>query len=190
MDQYKQSHALLIQRLVGRDSLPIDDPYWLELLRFERGHLTARPAALLTFLQPYLGQFAVNNPLSGNFSVLVTHTVEFLGRASAPSASAADVQHGCNATALLSAVAANFLSVTPPQDVAALFSGPSVASLRTDALGQIVDACLDIVCLDAHEGPKYTLLVACLALLLTLCSSQAYFLDASAPGTTPAPSSD
>jgi hypothetical protein len=184
MDAFKYSHTLLVQRLVGREPLGLSEPFWLELLRFDGGYLTANPAPLLAFLEPYLRQFAINNPLSGNFFRLNTHVAEQLRRAIHSEATAADWQHACNACSLLSAVTAYFLSVTHPQNLISLYVDIRPSESSKDVLGQLVNVCLEHIERPQDTDEAYPLLIAVHSLCITFCSSQLYFTDATTPGVT------
>ena len=184
MDMYLTSHAPLIQRLCGKDSVPFDDLFWLELLRFERSFLTRDPTATLAFLEPNLQQLAIHNGHSGNFAQLAAHCAEYISRSTQPEAGTADLQHACNACALLSCATAYLLSVTPPQNVGSLFTPPQGSSAGTDVLGRLMHACLHTLGSTPSDGLLYALHVAVQSLCVTLCSSQLYYANADTPGAS------
>jgi Dyggve-Melchior-Clausen syndrome protein len=182
MDSYRKSHDILIQRLCGRERITFTDLFWLELLHVDSGALARDPGGLLNFLEPYLRQLALNCRLSGNFALLVDHTTEYVQRAAVTKPTPADVQHACNACALLRCISAFLLSVTPPQDAGALFAPPEASQHSGDILGRLIRCCLAALGYAPDTEQRYALLITVEGLCITLCSSQLYYADADTPG--------
>ncbi|XP_064471607.1 dymeclin-like isoform X2 [Ornithodoros turicata] len=170
-DLTKNEH---LQRLVGKDSITPNDPYWNQLLSF-----TIKPPRtkgdceyLDESVKPLLHNLLTNNAASGNFGALV-HV--FLTRAQELKASAQCenifIWQTYNALFIIKCIAKYFIVTITEDNVVKQFHASSEDGKHDDLLEQFINALVEIVVdvpLLDFTYPLHVEAITCLVVLLSV----------------------
>lgn len=184
MDEFSDSHRVLLGKLVGRERIRVDDPFWLELFGYSGQLSNVDPQQLLDFLLPYCKHLSSNTFATGNYQCAVWHVVQHLSAAGAYRASTSHIRVACNGVRLLTSITSHLLKEVSERNTVKLFTSPHSDAETHDVLAQLVSACLNYVTDTAVSATSYALYHSVLLLLIVLCSTQLY-CDQSLPGLHP-----